>query len=501
MTKTTDAKRESYKGRARLLATAAVMGLVGFGIGTLGTAFAVTEIGTANAQLLPKSDPAPAPSPHMPSGTFSFADLVEQVSPAVVSIRTQGIEGLSAEERRRFEGLQRRFPFFQDRPLPEPRERSSLGSGFFIDPDGFLVTNHHVVEGGETFTITLSDDREFEARYIGSDPLTDLALLKVDADDELPYVEFGTSDDLRVGDWVVAVGNPFGLGGTVTAGIVSAFGRQLGNQALTDYIQIDAPINRGNSGGPTFDLAGNVVGVNTAIFSPSGGSVGIGLAIPADTAQEVIEQLKDQGSISRGYLGVIIQPVDADIAANLGVDSQKGAMVADIMEGSPAEKDGVELGDVILSINGQEVATTRELSREVASIPAGERATLQVWRDGKKKTLKVTLTEHPENREIAQNGGFSAQNVAAEVGLSLAPARDGDEGVLVSRVARGSEAAEKNIMPGDRILAVNGEDVSDPEQVAARLTEARESNKETVLLYVRGRNNVARWVALKTQTS
>ena len=354
-----------------------------------------------------------APARMMENGTpFSFADLVERVSPAVVSVTAEEVDKGGAQPDledmpEAFRDLFRQFggrP--QMRPQPQPRKATSMGSGFIIDKSGLIVTNNHVVDGASKITVKLPDGRSFTAKLIGTDASTDVALLKITADKPLPTVEFGNDRVLRVGDWVVAVGNPFGLSNTVTAGIVSSIGRDIGNseQPYTDFIQIDAPINKGNSGGPTFDLRGQVIGMNSMIFSPSGGSVGIGFAIPASTIKDVVAALQSHGRVARGWLGVQIQPVTPEIAASLNLKEPKGALVASLVPDSPAARAGVRQGDVILAINGKDINDAHDLTRRVASLPAGKAAAFAILRDGGHQNVAVTIGAKKDT-VVAANGG------------------------------------------------------------------------------------------------
>ncbi len=352
---------------------------------------------------------AAAPPPRMmENGTpFSFADLVERVSPAVVSVTAEETEKVSAgpdmdnmpEQFRQFF-----FPF-GGRPQMQPqvRKAQSMGSGFIIDKSGLIVTNNHVIDGATKIKVKLPDGRQYDAKLVGTDAATDVALLRVKPEKPLPTVEFGNDRSLRVGDWVVAVGNPFGLSNTVTAGIVSSIGRDINNdQPYTDFIQIDAPINRGNSGGPTFDLRGQVVGMNSMIFSPTGGSVGIGFAIPASTIKDIVTQLEAHGRVARGWLGVGIQPVTPEIAASIGISDPKGALVASVNRDSPAARAGIRQGDIIASVNGRDVADAHDLTRKVAALPAGKSAAFTILRDGQRKTIDVTIAAKPDT-QVALN--------------------------------------------------------------------------------------------------
>jgi len=393
----------------------------------------------------------------------------------------------------------------QDHPRGDtprsPRGRKftmGQGSGFFISADGYAVTNNHVVDHAKTVTITTDDGKSYSAKVVGTDPKTDLALIKVDGRADFPFVKLASAAP-RVGDWVLAVGNPFGLGGTVTAGIVSARGRDIGAGPYDDFLQIDAPVNRGNSGGPTFDISGNVVGVNTAIFSPSGGSVGIAFAIPSQTVQSVVEQLKETGTVTRGYIGVQIQPVTGDIADGLGLKEPKGALVASLASDSPAGKAGVKAGDAILSVNGQSVADARELSRTVAGTKPGEKVKLAVWRDGQERMIEVTIAKYPAEK-VASAAPASEETGSAgpRLGLSLAPASEaghGGKGVAIMRVEPDSPAAEKGLKPGDVITLAAGKSVSTPDDVRKAVADAKKEGRKAVLLEIQ-RNGTSRFVAV-----
>ncbi|MEE8440039.1 MAG: Do family serine endopeptidase [Micropepsaceae bacterium] len=448
---------------------------------------------------------------------FSFANLVEQVSPAVVTILTEREAQANFElpegVPEPFQDFFRRFGEGPNGGQQRQQPRRAMGSGFFIEADGYLVTNNHVVAEADTITVQLPDGREFEATIIGSDEATDIALLKIDEVTDMPTVEFGDDRLLRVGDWVVAVGNPFGLGGTVTAGIVSSIGRDIGAGAYTDYIQIDAPINQGNSGGPTFDLSGRVVGVNSAIFSPSGGSVGIGFAIPSSTVQEVVAQLRAGGEVTRGWLGVQIQSLTPDMAASMGVPDAKGAIVASVIENSPAERAGFQAGDVITAVDDVEVDDYRDLTRRVGSLLAGDTAIFAVLRGGDAQTISA-LIERRDNDQLASAAGSApgqdgaAESSAESLGLRLMPLNriaraqfnidESVNGVLVSDVAAGSEASEKGFRPGTVIIAIGNEEVETPDDVAAGIASAREADRESVLLLVTDARG-QRFVTLNTE--
>ena len=356
-----------------------------------------------------------------------------------------------------------------------------------------------MVGDGKDITVIRDDGSELKAELIGKDAKTDLALVKVESKKPLPYVVFGDSENVRVGDWVLAVGNPFGLGGTVTTGIVSARGRQIGAGPYDDFIQIDASINKGNSGGPTFDVHGNVVGVNTAIFSPTGGSVGIGFAIPSSIAKNVVAQLKDKGKVTRGWLGVTIQQVDDEVASSLSLDKPRGALVAQVGEGSPAEKAGIKTGDVIVDVNGKAMEDVRAVSRTVADLEPESNAKLVIWRDGREKTIGVRIGTFPENPQMAAAEPGSEPEMATTESLGLALA-DSPDGVIVKSVDPASDAAEKGIRPGDIVVKVSGRDVKKPADVVAGVEEASKAKKSSVLLLLRS-DNQQRFVALTLQKS
>ena len=443
-----------------------------------------------------------------------FADLVETVMPSVVSVQSKYTPVASNGDddvrggRQQFQfGFPKGSPFeqfFRNQPgrnggaMPQPRRRNgtSQGSGFIISEDGYAVTNNHVIKGASEVSVKFSDGRELDAKVIGTDPKTDLALLKIESSDKFTPVKFA-ADKPRVGDWVVAVGNPFGLGGTVTTGIISAAGRDIGAGPYDNFLQIDAPINRGNSGGPAFNLKGEVVGVNTAIFSPSGGSVGIGFAIPASTAENIISDLKDDGNVTRGWLGVQIQPVSEDIASSIGLDKPSGTLISAVTDGSPAEKSGLRTGDTILKVNGTDVKGPKELSREVARLEPGTSVEMTVFRDGKQREIKVSIGEMPSDKQASLSHGHDSGPAAdRRLGLALAPSEDG-EGVVVAEVMPGSPAAKQGIRQGDVILEVNGAFVDQPDAAVAAIRQSSaKSGKSPVLLLVKN-DRGQRFVALK----
>jgi serine protease Do len=363
------------------------------------------------------------------------------------------------------------------------------GSGFFISADGYAVTNNHVVDHAKSVQVTTDDGTIHTAKVIGVDAKTDLALIKVDGKNDFPFVKFAQHTP-RVGDWVVAVGNPFGLGGTVTAGIVSARGRDIGAGPYDDYVQIDAPINKGNSGGPAFDVSGDVIGVNTAIFSPSGGSVGIGFDIPADTAKMVVAELQEHGHVTRGWLGVQVQPVSASIAESLGLKKAEGVIVDERMADSPAAKAGLEAGDVITAINGKPVKDAREFARTVAGLAPNSTIKFDVTRNGEAKSLTATLTQMPDERTAAADTDAAAPAAnTPHLGLAVEPARDTDgsaqKGVVVTAVEPDSPAAQQGISTGDIILDVNGKQVSNAADIRKAMTEAKDHGKHDVLMRVK----------------
>ena len=428
-----------------------------------------------------------AETAHAPTG---FADLVEKVKPAVISVRVrieQTADTSGTDNGNNFipPGMEK---FFQQFGMPDGLPNgmhqgkqmiTGEGSGFFISPDGYAVTNNHVVDHAKTVQIKTDDGTTYTAKVIGTDPKTDLALIKADSDKAFPFVKFADNDP-RIGDWVVAVGNPFGLGGTVTAGIVSARGRDIGSGPYDDYIQIDAPINKGNSGGPAFNATGNVIGVNTAIFSPSGGSVGIGFDIPARTAKMVVAQLKEHGHVNRAWLGVQIQPVTAGIADSLGMKTAEGALVDQPQADSPAAKAGIAAGDVITAVNNNPVKSSRELAQTIGMMAPGTTVKLSMLHNGEPKTLDLTLGKMPDERTAkADTGSEMSKNGLPHLGLSLAPASDvagaGGKGVAVVGVDPDGPAAEQGFKTGDVIL-----DVGAKQRQARRADACKDGKRNAV---------------------
>ena len=486
----------------------------------LGTALAALIVGGIAGQAVVSSQtPAYAeavrvqPQQQLPS----FADLVDKVKPAVVSVRVKST--MTAADEASADGfpnadqfppgspMERFFRQFQDQQqrgpegkapnrMQRPKQRQSigLGSGFFISEDGYVVTNNHVVDGATEFTVSNSDGKEFSARLIGTDEKTDLALLKVDDASKFTYVEFAKGNS-RVGDWVVAVGNPFGLGGSVTAGIISALGREIGAGPYDDFIQIDASVNKGNSGGPTFNQAGEVIGINTAIYSPSGGSVGIAFDIPAATAERVIKDLKNHGEVVRGWLGVQIQPVSKEIADSLNLKEAKGALVSEPQEDGPALAAGIKSGDAILTVDGKTVDDARNLAQIIAGYSPDTTVKLGIWRGGKAEEVSVKLGKLPgsEKQASAKQAEDKTASVA-DLGLSLTVAPDG-KGVVVSDVDPDGSAAEQGIQTGDVILAVGGSEVTRPGDVEREVVDAKKQGMKAVLMRVKS-GDQTRFVAL-----
>jgi serine protease Do len=437
-----------------------------------------------------------------------FADIVAKVKPAVIAVRVK-INGGSDDET-----LGNNVPpslreFFRRFGMPDipntPGGRghgliTGQGSGFFISADGYAVTNNHVVDKAETVQVKTDDGKMHKAKVVGTDSRTDLALIKVDGG-PFPYVKLSDKSP-RIGDWVLAVGNPFGLGGTVTAGIVSARGRDIGTSAYDDFIQIDAPVNKGNSGGPAFDVEGNVLGVNTAIFSPSGGSVGIAFAIPAETVKSVVDQLKAHGSVTRGWLGVQIQPVTSEIADSLGLKKAEGALVTEPQADSPARKAGIESGDVITAVDGKEVKDARDLAKKIGAIAPNSSVKLSILHKGSEKEITIKLGELPNTKEASNSTDGNKEEGSVDLGklgLTLAPASRvagaGAKGVVVTGVDAAGVAADHGFSTGDIILEVGGNTVASPADVRQRISDARKQGKRSVLVRVKTGDN-ARFVAL-----
>jgi serine protease Do len=439
----------------------------------------------AKAAEAPLQEGAVAPAAMAP---VSFADLVQKVKPAVVSVKVKIVEQDVRPMADSGDGEEMPLPGLPFGPHGGTPKQfgEALGSGFFISADGYAVTNNHVVEKAKSVSLTTDDGKTYSAKVVGTDPKTDLALLKVDGRSDFAFVKLAGNAP-RIGDWVLAVGNPFGLGGTVTAGIVSASGRDIGSGPYDDYLQIDAPVNRGNSGGPTFDMSGNVVGVNTAIYSPSGGSVGIAFDIPARTVRSVVEQLKETGSVTRGFIGVEIQKVTPDLADGLGLKEAKGALVAGVTAEGPAAKAGLKSGDTILALDGHDIVDARDLSRDVAALKPGEKASLSVWRDGETRTVEITVAKLPGGKLASAKPDGDDKSAGPRLGLSLAPAGDqgkGGKGVAIAGIDPSSPAAESGLRAGDVITSAAGKTVSAAEDVRKAVAEAKRQGHKTVLLQI-----------------
>ena len=496
---------------------------------------AAAQIATPPAIAPPaQNDRTPAVAISPPGGApRSFAELTARLAPAVVNVSTT-----QKVEVGRFRGLQpgspleelfRRFQEQQgEQGEPVTREATSLGSGFIVDPTGYVVTNNHVISAGqgrgapvETITVTLADRREYIARVVGRDTLSDMALLKIDARD-LPYVKFGNSQSVRVGDWAIAIGNPFGLGGTVTAGIVSALHRNIGSGQYDRYIQTDASINQGNSGGPLFDLDGNVIGINTAIFSPTGGNVGLGFAIPAELARPIIDQLRTSGTVKRGYLGVAIQPLSSDIAAGLGLPKDRGEIVASVEAGGPAQRAGIRQGDVIVRINNQDVTFDNTLSFVVANTPIGASVPIELIRSGQRLTVRATVAQRPSEAVVQSRAGIpgaeaddtedsktapGAEAARQSLGITLQPLTTElraqlkvpatVQGVVIAGINPSSDAAAEGLQRGDIILSINQIPTTSPAAAAAAVETARKAGRDTVLMLVQRGLNPPRYVGVK----
>ena len=456
----------------------------------------------------------------------SFADLAAKVSPAVVNISSTHVQSqqdgqgpgqlpFDVPEGSPFEHFFKPFLDQQREQNKRPRKVTSLGSGFIIDASGYVVTNNHVVDGAKDIEVTLTDGSEYPAEVIGTDAKTDLALLKVEAKTPLPYVSFGDSDKMRIGDWVMAVGNPFGLGGTVTAGIVSARGRDIHEGPYDDFLQIDAAINQGNSGGPAFSTDGSVIGINTAIFSPSGGSVGIGFAIPSNLAKPIIAELKEQGHIDRGWLGVAIQPLTPDLAQGMGLEADKGALIASVQDDSPAAAAGLKSGDVVVRFGDREIESPKDLSRVVAETASGATVPVKIWRDGSEHTVEVKIAEMKQEvvasaSQTGDESGSAASDTVDQLGATLAPVNDltrqqfglsrDAKGVVIADLEQDSALAEQGVRPGDVIERVNDRKIANPADVAAALHEAQADKRSVAVMLIESEGN-DRFVAVQISQS
>lgn len=515
------------KKRGFVLGAVAGAGIAVAALAGSGLAFPPASAQSQSSEVrLYKASGAPVFAPP-PGAPLSFADIFDTVSPAVVSIdvtaKPEGRIDPRTGRRMPIPGLEG-FPFAIPGVPGTPKDEGggeeaapggtppggvarpvqSSGSGFFISADGYIVTNNHVVENASEIKVVLKDERELKATIVGRDEATDLAVLKVENPDKkgFAFVSFEKSARPRVGDWVITVGNPFGLGGTATAGIVSAYGRDIG-ETFVDYIQLDAPINRGNSGGPTFDIYGRVIGVNTAIYSPSGGSVGIGFAIPADVADMVTKQLIKGGKVTRGYMGAQIQNFTAEMAAAQGLEARKGAIVAELVPGGPAEKAGVQPGDVVTAVNGKKVNSSSEMTREVARTAAGDIIKLEVLREGKASTIEIRSGVRPTESQLNANDNEAPSGASPEgpksklpkvLGLNVAPLDEGARrryelpstarGVVIEGVDPASDAGQKGLKAGDVVVRVGDKAVSRPEDVVAAAEAAKKAGRDSILLLV-----------------
>ena len=472
-----------------------------------GGGFAWAEAGGTDAATTPATPGATAPAT-APLGLApvvnqaGFADLAAKVAPAVVNIATtEGADQASEQGLPNFQGQMPNFPpgsqfgemfrhFFNGQGQMHSGPAHALGSGFIIDPAGFVVTNNHVVDHADQVKVTLSDGQTYTAKVVGRDAKTDLAVLKIDAGKPLPYVAFGNSSKERVGDWVVAVGNPFGLGGTVTAGIVSAHDRNLDNGPYDDYLQIDAPINPGNSGGPLFNQSGQVVGIDTAIYSPNGGSVGIGFAIPSNVATKVVAQLRETGKVERGWLGVAMQPLTPALASAIGHPNAQGVIVDKVMDNSPASKAKLQQGDVITAFDGKAITGPRDLALDVANATDGSAAKLTILRDGNQSEVDVAIGQQPTQQAARQTDDTNT----SPVGMALRALTPDEQqqlgldpsvrGVVVAQVTPGSKADESGVQSGDVIVRVGNQTVNSPAQASATIKAAEHDKKEAVPLLV-----------------
>jgi serine protease Do len=474
--------------RSTILASVAVASLVA--AGAFGEA-AFTSSHPAHAAAVSIAD--------LPQNAPSFAPLIDRVKAAVVSVKVKmaaddgDAESLSGQMDNLPPQIRKFFRQFgeglNDNGAPKSSHpmMTGEGSGFFVSADGYIVTNNHVVQNAKSVTVTMIDGKTLDAKVIGTDPKTDLALIKVTESGDYPFVTFA-KELPRIGDWVVAIGNPYGLGGTVTAGIISAEGRDIGDGPYDRFLQIDAPINRGNSGGPTFNTKGEVVGVNTAIYSPSGGSVGIGFAIPSTTADTVIGALEQGGVVPRGYLGVNIQPVTAEMAESIGMKMAKGAIVVEAMPGTPAAEAGLKSGDVITKLDGKAVEDAADLTLRVGSFKPGDKVELAYLRDGVEKTAQVTLASQKDEKVAKADGSQSQKDQGATLGIQIAPAKEvagaGDKGVAIVQVDPDGAGAAQGLAAGDVILDVSGKPVSTPQDVKSEIDNAKSQGKKAVLMRI-----------------
>jgi serine protease Do len=489
---TTESAHGQPAGNGAPRAAGPVTRLVGLVASRTGTIIVLTAVLLIGTNLFPR--PAWVSQAQIATKPAGFAEVVDKVKPAVVSVRVKIDTGRRNKETARSKDspdrFSRRFGESDSGSRSSSRGRNVLtgqGSGFLISSDGYAVTNFHVVEKADTVEVTLDNGRVLTAKVIGADERSDIALVKVDGSG-LPYVTFADAVP-RIGDWVIAVGNPFGLGGTVTAGIVSARGRDIGAGPYDDFLQIDAAVNRGNSGGPTFDTDGNVVGVNTAIVSPTGGSVGIAFAIPAATVKAIVTQLRDTGKVTRGWIGVQIQEVTADLAEGLGLRGTRGALVADPQPGSPAAKGGIETGDVIISVNGLDAHDSRDVARTISNLRPGSTASIVVVRSGEEKSFNIVLGNLPDQREASLNPDLPRQRgtTVPRVGVAVAPV---SEGVVITSVDPDGPAADQGLASGDVILQAEGKKVAGVNDLRNMIEAAQRAGKHAVLMRVRSGDGI-----------
>ncbi len=484
------------RGRNCILGSAAVVALAAAGAIGEGAFSAPQPAHAANVS-------APISQSPMTETLPSFSPLIAHVKPAVVSVKVKIVHNGSSTESAfgnlppEIQQFLKRFGEQNGAPANPRSIIMGEGSGFFISSDGYIVTNYHVVQDSKSVTVTMDNGKVLDAKVIGTDPKTDLALLKVHQQGDYPYVTLAKQTP-KIGDWVVAIGNPYGLGGTVTAGIVSAEGRDIGDGPYDRFLQIDAPINKGNSGGPAFNEQGEVVGVNTAIYSPSGGSVGIGFAIPSTTVTRVVDALEHGGIVARGYLGVQIQPVGPEIAEALGLNKAEGAIVDKAMEGTPAAEAGLKAGDIITKLNGRDVKDAGDLTREIGEMKPGEKVQLSYLREGAEKTADVTLA--PQKNEKVASADFNSAGQANGFGLELAPAQSvegsNQKGVSIVGVDPAGEAAQQGLSSGDVILDVAGKAVSSPRDVTSGIDAAKQEGKKAVLMRIQTADGTDRFIAL-----
>lgn len=446
-------------------------------------------------------------------GLPSLADLVEKLQPVVVNISTTH-QPEDMEINTELNGIVSTNPKIEDYFNPKGDKQLSLGSGFIIDKDGYIITNNHVIDKAEKINVTLADNKQFEAKLIGKDNKTDIALIKIDAGKELPFAKMGNSDKIRVGDWIVAIGNPFGLGGSVTAGIVSAKSRDIESGPYDNFIQTDASINQGSSGGPMFNLNGEVIGINSAIFSTSGGSMGIGFAVPINLADFVIRQLKENGTVERGWIGIKIQPNSADIAASVGLKDKQGVVVSSVSENSSAKKAGIEAGDIIIGFEGQEIDNTKNLSRMVAETDIGKTVELELWRNKQSITIRlpvelmqddepqkneevIQINDTPENGDISpiEELGISVSDLSPEM-LNRFSLNNNLQGVVITNIVAGSDAELKGLKSGDVIAQIDKKTIVDTNDVKTYVREAKMENNRPVLLQIKD-GDVPHLVAVK----